>query len=109
VETSFPEFITESGRVELNSARSKVTNKEPSQRLGIVSLVSDTMKWVDFSKLSEIRKKPNYLDTLASSLYDKDRSIFIHPLQFSKIKNLALCDIRSADNKDRWIVLLDVE
>ena len=109
VETSFPEFITESGRVELNSARSKVTNKEPSQRLGIVSLVSDTMKWVDFSKLSEIRKKPNYLDTLASSLYDKDRSIFIHPLQFSKIKNLALCDIRSADNKDRWIVLLDLE
>ena len=75
----------------------------------IVSLVSDTMKWDDFSKLSEIRKKPNYLDTLASSLYDKDRSFFIHPLQFSKIKNLALCDIRSADNKDRWIVLLDLE
>jgi dipeptidyl aminopeptidase/acylaminoacyl peptidase len=109
VETSFPEFVTESGRVELNSARAKVSNNEPSQRLGIVSLVSDTIKWIDFSKLMDIRKKPNYLDTLASSLYDKDRSIFIHPLQFSKIKNLALCDIRSADNKDRWIVLLDVE
>jgi dipeptidyl aminopeptidase/acylaminoacyl peptidase len=64
---------------------------------------------IDLSGLTDIRKKPSYIDTLTSSRYDKDRNLFIHPLKFSKTSNLALCDIRSADNKDRWIVLVDLE
>ena len=108
-ETNVPTFITVSGKVVMNPARSKVSEMEPSQRLAILNSLSHSLKWIDFSGLSAIRKKPAYLDTLKSSQYEKDRALFIHPLKFSKISNLALCDIRSADNKDRWIVLIDLE
>ena len=108
-ETNVPVFITVNGKVVMNPARSKVSEMEPSQRLAILNLRSDSLKWVDFSGLSAIRKKPAYLDTLKSSQYEKDRTLFIHPLKFSKTSNLGLCDIRSADNKDRWIVLIDLD
>jgi dipeptidyl aminopeptidase/acylaminoacyl peptidase len=33
----------------------------------------------------------------------KQREIFIHALRFSESTNMALFDVRSADNKDRWV------
>jgi dipeptidyl aminopeptidase/acylaminoacyl peptidase len=108
-ETFFAEFITEDGHVKTKKARAKVSENEPNQRLLILDLKTDSIHLVNFSSLTGIRKKPSYMDTLKSSLYEKDRSIFIHPLKFSTTTNLALCDIRSADNKDRWIVLVDLE
>jgi dipeptidyl aminopeptidase/acylaminoacyl peptidase len=109
-ETLVPEFITRDGKVNASNARAKVSKNEPNQRLYILSLKSvDSLVSIDLSGLTDIRKKPSYIDTLTSSRYDKDRNLFIHPLKFSKTNNLALCDIRSADNKDRWIVLVDLE
>lgn len=109
-ETLVPEFITRDGKVKASNARAKVSKNEPNQRLYILSLKSaDSLSSIDLSSLTDIRKKPSYIDTLTSSRYEKDRSLFIHPLKFSKTSNLALCDIRSADNKDRWIVLVDLE
>ena len=109
-ETLVPEFITRDGKVKTSNARAKVSKNEPNQRLLILSLKSgDSLSSIDLSGLTDIRKKPSYIDTLTSSRYEKDRSLFIHPLNFSKTSNLALCDIRSADNKDRWIVLVDLE
>ena len=109
-ETLVPEFITRDGKVKTSNARAKVSKNEPNQRLYILSLNSvDSLVSIDLSGLTDIRKKPSYIDTLTSSRYEKDRNLFIHPLKFSKTSNLALCDIRSADNKDRWIVLVDLE
>ena len=109
-ETLVPEFITRDGKVKASNARAKVSKNEPNQRLYILSLKSvDSLSSIDLSSLTDIRKKPSYIDTLTSSRYEKDRNLFIHPLKFSKTSNLALCDIRSADNKDRWIVLVDLE
>ena len=109
-ETLVPEFITRDGKVKTSNARAKVSKNEPNQRLYILSLNSaDSLVSIDLSGLTDIRKKPSYMDTLTSSRYEKDRGLFIHPLKFSKTNNLALCDIRSADNKDRWIVLVDLE
>ncbi len=109
-ETLVPEFITRDGKVKTSNARAKVSKNEPNQRLLILSLKSaDSLVSIDLSGLTDIRKKPSYIDTLTSSRYEKDRNLFIHPLKFSKTSNLALCDIRSADNKDRWIVLVDLE
>jgi dipeptidyl aminopeptidase/acylaminoacyl peptidase len=109
-ETLVPEFITRDGKVKTSNARAKVSKNEPNQRLYILPLNSaDSLVSIDLSGLTDIRKKPSYIDTLTSSRYEKDRNLFIHPLKFSKTSNLALCDIRTADNKDRWIVLVDLE
>jgi dipeptidyl aminopeptidase/acylaminoacyl peptidase len=108
-ETLVPEFITRDGKVKTSNSRAKVSKNEPNQRLYILSLKLDSLVSIDLSGLTGIRKKPSYIDTLTSSRYEKDRNLFIHPLKFSKTNNLALCEIRSADNKDRWIVLVDLE
>jgi dipeptidyl aminopeptidase/acylaminoacyl peptidase len=49
------------------------------------------------------------MDNSGKGVYEKARDLFLHPVVFSKSKNVALCDGRSADNKDRWIVLIDLE
>ncbi|MBI1836330.1 MAG: S9 family peptidase [Flavobacteriia bacterium] len=101
-ETQFDNFITNNGYVKTSKARSKVTLLEPNYKLGIVNLLRDTTYFVNFSKLSNIRKKPNYLND--KSDYQNDRNIIIHRVVNSNNGKYALIDIRSSDNKDRWIV-----
>jgi len=107
--TAVEQFITVDGYTKSNVAREKVSQNEPNQSLMIYQFERDTLINIDCSNLSFIRRKPAYLKDENNPNYEKDRSIFIHPLVFSSTKNTALCDIRSADNKDRWIVLIDLE
>jgi acetyl esterase/lipase len=107
--TSVEQFVTNDGFTKHQPAREKVSNQEPNQKMGLYQLKKDSLIWLDFSKLTDIRLKPAYLrekDTV--KLYEKDRSIFIHAVKFAQSKAVALCDVRSADNKDRWIVLIDL-
>lgn len=107
--TSVEQFVTNDGFTKHLPAREKVSNQEPNQKMGLYQMNKDTLMWLDFSKLTDIRLKPAYLrekDTV--KLYEKDRSIFIHAVNFAQSKTLALCDVRSSDNKDRWIVCIDL-
>lgn len=105
-ETHVEQHITMDGQTNSISARAKVNDEDASHRLGIYSRIQDTSYFIDFSKLSKIRKKPEYLND--STSYLTDRKIIMHSLKFSKHFNTAVCDIRSYDNKDRWIVLIDL-
>jgi dipeptidyl aminopeptidase/acylaminoacyl peptidase len=40
--------------------------------------------------------------------FKKDRPLFVHDPVFAKNKPLALLDVRAADNKDRWIVMVNL-
>jgi dipeptidyl aminopeptidase/acylaminoacyl peptidase len=93
--TEVPHFISADAHVFNEKARSKVMNEEPSQRLYLHDLRSDSLVELDFSGLTQMNVK--------------DRALIIHPAIFAKTKPLALLDIRSADNKDRWIVCLELE
>ena len=93
--TEVPHYISADAHVYNEKARSKVMNEEPTQRLFLHDLRSDTLVELDFSKLTQMNAK--------------DRALIIHPVIFSQTKPLALFDIRSADNKDRWIVCLELE
>lgn len=108
--TSVEQFITNDGYTKHQLAREKVSDQEPNQKMGLYHFKKDSLFWLDFSHLTEIRLKPAYLrEKDTSRLYMKDRSIFIHAVKFAQTNALALCDVRSADNKDRWIVLIDLE
>ncbi len=109
--TNYEAIITENGYTQRRTARAKVGNEDPSERMGIVDRLNDTVYYVSFSSLSEIRKKPEYLKEYGdnASTYDQDRKICIHAPVINESNNTALLDIRSYDNKDRWIVLLDFE
>ena len=108
-ETSVEHFITANGYTKGIPARGKVSTDEPNQQLFLYQLSRDTLIALDFSHLSGIRIKPLYMDASGAGQFDKDKDLFFHPVVFSMTKNWALCDIRSADNKDRWIVLIDLE
>ena len=93
--TEVPHFISADAHVYNEQARSKVRSEEPSQRLFLHDLRSDSLMELVFSGLSQINAN--------------DRALLIHPAIFAKTKPLALLDIRSSDNKDRWIVCLELE
>ena len=93
--TEVPHFISADGHVYNEKARSKVMNEEPSQRLYLHDLSSDSLVELDFSGLTQMGAEA--------------RELVIHPAIFAKTQPLALIDIRSSDNKDRWIVCLELQ
>lgn len=107
--TLVPSFITENGYVKTSQARSKVSEKEPNQTMYLHLIEKDTIVQIDFSALTDIRKKPTYMDTTGGMFFKKDRPLFVHDPVFAKNKPLALLDVRAADNKDRWIVIVDLK
>jgi dipeptidyl aminopeptidase/acylaminoacyl peptidase len=105
-ETHVENHIAADGYTYPTSARAKVGAEEPTHRLGIYDILKDTVYFADLSKLSDIRKKPSYLND--PTPYEKDRKVVMHSLKFPSTYGRAVCDIRSYDNKDRWIVLIDL-
>lgn len=105
-ETEVQHHVTGDGFATVVQARPKVANLEPTHRLGIYNKRLDSIYFVSFSGLSDIRKKPSYLND--TSVYTMDRKIITHSLKFNEKCEKALCDVRSCDNKDRWIVMIDL-
>jgi len=61
-ETHVENHISANGHTYTSPARAKVSEEDPSHRLGIYSIEQDSVFIIDFSKLSDIRKKPSYLN-----------------------------------------------
>jgi dipeptidyl aminopeptidase/acylaminoacyl peptidase len=94
--TQVEDYITASGYSKSIEARAKVSSEEPTMKLAIMNREKDSIQWVNFETLPSIKKD------------EKTRDVFIHSLRFSESSPQALFDIRSADNKDRWIGLLNL-
>ncbi|MFM6945583.1 MAG: prolyl oligopeptidase family serine peptidase [Flavobacteriales bacterium] len=91
--TEVTKYITKSGYTESFKARAKVGQEDPDAALFLLDLNKKKIQKLDFSKLSTM---------------SFGRKLFIHEAIFAYSKPHALIDIRSADNKDRWIVLLSL-
>jgi dipeptidyl aminopeptidase/acylaminoacyl peptidase len=109
--TSYEEFITEDGITQRRSARPKVSDNDPSDKLGIYNRLTDSVYYVSFSTLTDIKKKPAYLKEYGDTdeHYAENRKLSIHAPIVNEQNNTAVIDIRTYDNKDRWIVLVDFE
>jgi dipeptidyl aminopeptidase/acylaminoacyl peptidase len=104
--THVDHHIAEDGHTYAQPARAKVHDEDPTHKLGIYDIKKDTSYFADFSKLPNIRKKPSYLKdyTDTTDAYDEDRKFIMHHLLFSEDGEKNVLDVRSYDNKDRWIV-----
>lgn len=110
--THVDHHISADGHTYAQTARAKVHDEDASHKLGIYDIQNDTSYFVDFSTLPNIRKKPKYLTEVygdTSDLYDEDRKIIMHELIFSDNGKRNILDVRSYDNKDRWIVEVDLK
>jgi dipeptidyl aminopeptidase/acylaminoacyl peptidase len=91
--TEVPHFIASDAHVYTEKSRSKVHNEEPHTHIFIHDLQSVKVQEVSFANL------PNM---------GENRKLFVHPVIFADHSQTALCDVRSSDNKDRWIVQINL-
>ncbi|MDX1652049.1 MAG: prolyl oligopeptidase family serine peptidase [Brumimicrobium sp.] len=108
--TEYTEFITTEGYVKSRKARPKVGTVEPPvHRLFVHIPGTDSIKELDFSNLSGIRKRPEYQKEYGlTDRLEKDKSIIIHEPIFNFSGTKALLSVKSFDNKDRWLLIYDL-
>jgi len=111
--TRIPDFVTESGYLRDLNSRPKVGSPQAKYELGIYNIKKDTAYMVDIKQIPGIYDKPAFLkeyhkDTAAyNPKYKKPREVIIHGPIFSE-DGIAIVDIKAQDNKDRWIMKLDL-
>jgi dienelactone hydrolase len=102
-------FISEDGYNISQSIKSKVsTSNFFESKYTIYNLEKDTIYHPDFSKLTNFYTVPLYLQTKKEKT-QKSRFIHINQTVFNEDGSLCVIDIRSQDNKERWLVQIDLE
>lgn len=101
--TKVPNYVTESGYAEDLGARPKVGSPTSSMAVGVYDIGKDTTFMVETSSLPGLDKLPEFIKDK-----DRKRAVYVHAPVWSQDGSQALIIVRSKDNKDRWITLLDV-
>lgn len=109
--TRVEQFITSDGFTNSENAREKVSiNNLGKYKYGIYSTEMDSFYTLDFSGLTGIKELPEYYKEY-SQLKDKEKTAKMvrsgQPI-FNKSGSLVVMDLKSLDNKDRWLVSLDL-
>ena len=112
--TKVPHYVTESGYVEVRSARAKVGDFQGKQSLHVINLETSEMVSINTSDLDGIKDLPAYYSDYPNRLIDdddekKDRSVNVTGVTWSPNGKYLVANILSDDNKDRWIVKVDPE
>ncbi|WP_291105083.1 MULTISPECIES: S9 family peptidase [unclassified Flavobacterium] len=105
-------FITADGYNQIPNTREKVSeNNLVATKFGINNIAKDTVYFMNFSSLSHIQDTPKYFE-----LYEKlknrekaDKLIVVQEPIYNQDGSFAVAEIRSQDNKDRWLVNLNLE
>lgn len=104
-------FVTADGYNKTPDTKEKVSiNNFVNTKFGIYNVAKDSTYTVNFSSLSHIQDAPKYL-----SLYEKssnnvktDKLIVVQEPVYNQDGSYAIVEIRSQDNKDRWLVNLNL-
>lgn len=107
--TNVPDYVDASGYTVDLPARSKVGSEQTKVELALYNLEKDTVFIVDTNNLPGITDLPDYTTDYPDKEWEKEaREVIISSPEFSN-DGKAVVSIRSHDNKDRWIALLDPE
>jgi len=105
------QFITSNGYLTNQNARPKVGKSDPIHQLHLMNLKTGKVSQIKIDHLPGIKTAPQYLN-----LYNPDfvselstpKNVAYTQIKFNLTSNLALVEIKSYDNKDRWICTIDV-
>ncbi len=127
--TIVPNFVTESGYTEDIPGRTKVGDVQGRSRIAIVSVETGDSKWVDHGqRLPAAPPTPRAEGNTTGEVpperptgqgqgsgrgqgapaQPRDRDVQLSPPQWSDDGKNAVMQARSADNKDRWIMQLEM-
>ncbi|MBZ4042483.1 S9 family peptidase [Flavobacterium hibisci] len=105
-------FITADGYNQTPETKEKVsTSNFVKTKFGIYSVAKDSVYYVNFSNLSHIQDTPKYYeqyDNLKNKAKE-DKLIVAQAPVYNENGSLAIVEIRSQDNKDRWLVNLNLD
>ncbi|MEL6925538.1 MAG: DPP IV N-terminal domain-containing protein, partial [Bacteroidota bacterium] len=110
--TKVPSYVSESGYIDDLRSRSKVGTPQNTYKMGIYDVAKDSAFTIDPKQLPGIYDKPAFLkdyhkgETPFEDQYKKPREVIMHGPIWSD-DGKALVVVRSLDNKDRWVCLLD--
>ncbi|RXG20564.1 dipeptidyl aminopeptidase/acylaminoacyl peptidase [Leeuwenhoekiella polynyae] len=108
--TNVPNYVDASGYTEDLRARSKVGDDKTEVTLAVYNIKKDTAYYIDTSKLPGIKDLPDYTKDYPDKEWkEKEREVIVSQATFSDDGSKAFVNIRSKDNKDRWIALLNLE
>ena len=105
-------FITDDGYNQVVDTKEKVSVANLlATKFGIYSVAKDSVYFINFSSLSHIQDIPKYLEANEKSktAEKKDKLIVVQEPIYNENGSYAVSEIRSQDNKDRWIVSLNLE
>lgn len=110
--TKVENFITSDGYTKNETARSKVSSSNLSTSImKIYNVAKDSVYEIDFSTLSHLDVKPDYYSEYVN-LKNKEnfkKEIVMQNPVFSNNGMYCVVQIRSSDNKDRWLVKVNLE
>lgn len=120
--TIVPNYVTESAYTEDIPSRSKVGDVQGRSRLAIIDVVTGESKWIDHGQRATTPSPaatpapetptPQTQSTArgqgSGQAQPRDRDVQMSPPVWSEDGKNAVMQARSADNKDRWIMQLDM-
>ena len=108
--TNVPDYTDASGYTVNLPARSKVGNQPVKIELAIYHLQKDTVYMANTENLPGITDLPDYTKEYPERTWEeKIREVIPSGPYFSDNGKQAVINVRSQDNKDRWIALLNLE
>ena len=106
--TEVPHFVTETGYTEGKKTRAKVGGDHFSYGLEIYDTRRDTGYSVVTPEIPGIKDQPEFLKEYGNYKENPEpREVYIYGPYWSDNGKHALISVRSDDNKDRWLMLLD--
>lgn len=108
--TIVPDYVTESGYTTDIPGRTKVGNALGSYDFYVYNKEKDTVIKVSVDSLPGITDAPDYYKDYPAKFANRrvlPRSVTFGNVVWNESGTVAVMDIRSQDNKDRWIVSID--
>lgn len=107
--TIVPNYIDVSSYTKDLNTRSKVGADDSKVELAVYNIEKDTVYTVNTSSLPGIKDLPDYVTDYPDKEWEeKEREVISSPAYFSDNGQHAIVNVRSKDNKDRWIAKLDL-
>lgn len=112
--TIVPSYVTETGFTVDITARSKVGSLQGLSELYIYDREADTIFQVRTDSIPGIKDLPDYVNDYPKLLEEKKKKAVLRAVNFGNLSwspkgTYAILEIRSQDNKDRWLMKFDRE
>lgn len=107
--TKIFDYMSNDGEAKEVRARSKVGKTDPIHHLYVWNLDKDSIVQIKPDHLTGIKKVPSdYLSAKETKEYSQPKKVIYHNHGSNENQNNYLIEIKSYDNKDRWIGYIDL-